>query len=294
MSSIGKKQLLLILAGVFIGTLIYLAPRAKNENQTDSLSIENAADTDHDHDDHEGHEHDEVVEGKDYLEKLTDQELSKLKRLDAEAEKVADIDTKLSKYDSLIQFSIKKNIPPLVAKYTEQKAMAVPTETNWMLAGDNYFKAFRLSSEKPKNLISGALINYERVTALNPNNLEAQTAIGVAYVEGAAQLGVMPMKGIGILKEVLNKDPKNVNALTNLGYFAIQSGQYEKAVERFETVLEIDPNNAEAYIYLTDIYLSQNDVEEGIKTLEKYKTLVKDPLVKQQVDDYIKEIRNKQ
>jgi len=95
------------------------------------------------------------------------------------------------------------------------------------------------------------------------------------------------------LKDVLNKDPKNVDAMTNLGYFAIQSGQFEKAVERFEGVLKIDPNNAEAYIYLTDAYLSQEKVEKGIETLEKYKSLVDDPIAIKQVEDYINEIRNK-
>ena len=163
-----------------------------------------------------------------------------------------------------------------------------------MIVGDNFFKAFRLSKNQSKEMISKAIASYEKVIALNANNLEAQTAIGVAFVEGSALLGEMPMKGIGILKDVLNKDPENIDALTNLGYFAIQSGQYEKAIERFETVLTIDPENAEAYIYLTDIYLSQKNIEKGIETLEKYKALVKDPLVEQQVDDYIKEIRNKQ
>jgi tetratricopeptide (TPR) repeat protein len=81
--------------------------------------------------------------------------------------------------------------------------------------------------------------------------------------------------------------------MTNLGYFAIQSGQFEKAVERFEEVLIIDPNNAEAYIYLTDAYLSQEKIEKGIETLEKYKSLVDDPIVIKQVEDYINEIRNK-
>ena len=90
---------------------------------------------------------------------------------------------------------------------------------------------------------------------------------------------------------MLNIDPENVNALTNLGYFAIQSGQYDKAIERFEKVLQIDSLNAEAYLYLTDVYLSQDEVEKGIETLEEYKKMVNDPLVKKQVDDYIKEIK---
>jgi len=288
MSNTFKKQLLLILAGVFVGVLIYLAPRGIEAEET---IISDAETTSPESNDHEGHDHAEEVEGEAVKLNAEDQKL--FSELEENAEKIADIDTKLKLYDSLIQLSIKRNVPPLVAEYTEKKAMAVPTEVNWMLAGDNYFKAFRLSKQRPKKLISAAIDNYNKVLELNSENLDAQTSIGVAYVEGASQLGVMPMKGIGILKEVLNKDPENVNALTNLGYFAIQSGQYEKAVERFKSVLSIDPQNAEAYIYLTDVYLSQNDIEKGIETLEKYKSLVDDPLVKQQVDDYIKEIRNK-
>lgn len=286
MLNIKKSQLLLILAGVVVFILIYLAPRQESGEEVSNAEVAQV--------NHEGHQHDEEEHiAKDtYASKLSEEDELYLDELFLRAEKIEDIATKLSIYDSLINFSIKKGIPPLVAKYTEQKAEAVPTEINYMLAGDNFFKAFRLSSEKPKELIANAIKNYEKVLKINPNNLQAETAIGVANVEGSSQLGVMPMKGIGILKEVLNKDPKNVDALTNLGYFAIQSGQYEKAIERFEQVLTIEPENAEAYIYLTDIYLSQDNIEKGIENLEKYKSLVADPLVKQQVDDYIKEIRN--
>lgn len=295
MSSTFKTQLLLILAGVFIGTLIYFAPNRASE---DELIVESENSTEsnagQDHEDHEGHNHEgheHSGEENEFVLKPEDKEL--FDQLEKEIIILSDVDQILAKYDSLIALSKKKNIPPLVAKYTEKQAEFVPTEINWMLTGDNYFKAFRLTKGVSKFLVSKSIDSYNKVLELNPENLDAQTAIGVAYVEGASQLGVMPMKGIGIIKEVLNKDSKNVNALTNLGYFAIQSGQYEKAIERFETVLSIDPNNAEAYIYLTDVYLSQEDIENGIKTLEKYKSLVKDPLVKQQVDDYIKEIRNK-
>tara|TARA_B110000046_G_scaffold173759_1_gene196659 strand:- start:11789 stop:12628 length:840 start_codon:yes stop_codon:yes gene_type:complete len=278
MSSNFTKQLLLILVGVVVIGLLYCAPRQVSEIAEKSNSVE----TEESHD-HEG-------EFEDRLDDSDKQFISGLEKL---AEQIADVDTKLNLYDSLMTFSIKRNVPPLVAKYTEEKAKVVPTEVNFMLAGDNFFKAFRLSKIKSKDLVAGAIRNYEKVLELNPDNLQAQTAIGVASVEGSSQLGFMPMKGIGILKEVLNKDPKNVDAMTNLGYFAIQSGQYEKAVERFEEVLKIDPDISEAYIYLTDAYLSQDKVDKGIETLEKYKSLVDDPIVIKQVEDYINEIRNK-
>lgn len=291
MSSNLTKQLLLILAGVVVLGLLYCAPDKKKQELSGSNTA--AAEESHEGHDHaEGEGHDHEHEG-EYDERLSDSDKEFIAGLETRANQVADLDTKLNLYDSLITFSIQKNVPPLVAKYTEEKAKAIPTEVNYMLAGDNFFKAFRLSKVKPKDLVEGAIRNYEKVLELNPENLKAQTAIGVASVEGSSQLGIMPMKGIGILKDVLNKDPKNVDAMTNLGYFAIQSGQFEKAVERFEEVLTIDPENAEAYIYLTDAYLSQEKVKEGIETLEKYKSMIDDPIVIKQVEDYINDIKNK-
>jgi len=290
MSGTLKKQLLLLLAGVVIVALFYLAPGQKSDVVKEESEIAEESHEGHDHEEGEGHEHGHQTE---YEDRLSEEDKGYVIKLERKAKKVADLDSKLLIYDSLITFSIKRNVPPMVAKYTEEKARAIPTEVNYMLAGDNFFKAFRLSKVKPKDLIVGALRNYEKVLELNPDNLDAQTATGVVNVEGSSQLGIMPMKGIGILKDVLNKDPKNVNAMTNLGYFAIQSGQFEKAVERFEEVLKIDSQNAEAYIYLTDAYLSQEKVEKGIETLEKYKSLLDDPIVLKQIDDYINDIRNK-
>lgn len=286
MRNINKTQLLLILAGVLVGILIYLAPGQKSEVS------EQIADSDEISEDLMEHDHDHEDTASSATADLDSTVLKFVSIREQKATQIADLETKLSLYDTLIQFSIKRNIPSLVAKYTEEKAKLVPTEKNWILSGDNYFKAFRLSKKQSKEMIIKAISSYEKALELNPENLDAQTSIGVAYVEGATILGEMPMKGIGILLEVVNKDPKNINALTNLGYFAIQSGQYEKAIERFTKIIEIDPENAEAYLYLTDVYLSQNDKEKGLKTLEKYKSLVNDPLLKQQVDQYMKEIKS--
>jgi len=275
-------QLLLILAGVVVIALILFAPERKSDQKKEQeLAVDSHEG--HDHAEGEGHE-DEVAEKPEALPEG-------VKELEQQAEKVSDVDTKLNLYDSLISISIREKRPNLVAKYSKKKAMAVSTENNWMLAGDNYFKAFRLSKNQSQEMLNGAIAAYEKVQEINPDNLDAKTAIGVAYVEGASLTGQPPMRGIGILQEVLNIDPENVNALTNLGYFAIQSGQYDKAIERFEKVLQIDSLNAEAYLYLTDVYLSQDEVEKGIETLEEYKKMVNDPLVKKQVDDYIKEIK---
>lgn len=294
-SNTRKKQLLLILVGVvFLVALMYMPTSRSTSSSDNELAEELLQEENHDHEhEHEFEETSEAQEGSSGKSKLSPDIAEQFEQIESKAKQVADIDTKLNLYDSLISMSIKNNVPSLVAQYSKQKAQAVPTENNWLLAGDNYFKAFRLSKNQAAPMIKGAVKCYEEVLKLNESNLTAQTALGVAYVEGAAALGAMPMKGIGMLKDVLNVDPENIDALTNLGYFAIQSGQYDKAIDRFETVLRIDPENAEAYIYLTDVYLSQDKIEKGIETLEKYKSMVNDPLVAQQVDEYILELKNK-
>ena len=56
---------------------------------------------------------------------------------------------------------------------------------------------------------------------------------GVALVEN----GENPMEGIQLLLSVVKEDPKNQKALYHLGMFSMRSGQYQKAIDRFETIL---------------------------------------------------------
>lgn len=292
-------QLLLVIAGVFLAIYLWLAPRNQSSQMDEDDLAEVELPSGHSEDDghqHEQHSNSSAQSAKDdyYKDILKGKEgiKAQIEELESRAEEESSVKPKLAIYDNLIQISKQENLPPFVALYTKRKAETVSTPNNWMLTGDNYFKAFRLSKNQSKAMLDGAIEAYEKALQMDPNKLAAKTALGVAYVEGAALLGEMPMKGIGMLKEVLNIDPENVDAITNLGYFAIQSGQYEKAIERFNQALKIDPRNAEAYLYLTDVYLSQGEKDKGIETLTKYKELMDDPLVDQRVDQYINEIRS--
>lgn len=293
-SRITKTQLLLILAGVVVIVLILLAPTHESHLR-DKMSESAHAMDEHEHEHDNDHDADTLAAAEaNALDKVeVDSVLAnKFEILENNAESASNDADITIWYDTLVNLSIANRLPSYAAKYAKRKAMAVPTERNWMASGDIYFKSFQLSKKKNESMLKGAIAAYEKVLEIDPKNLDAKTSLGVAYVEGASVLGEMPMKGIGLLQEVLNSDPKNVNALTNMGYFAIQSGQYDKAIERFRTVLEIEPKNAEAYIYLSDVYLSMGEKEKGIETLEKFKELQNNPLVDQQVDDYIKKIRS--
>src|SRR5690606_1700620 len=70
---------------------------------------------------------------------------------------------------------------------------------------------------------------------------------------------VPPMQGILKIREVAEKYPGNVKANFTLGMLSMQTGQYAKAVERFETVLEQQPENADAWYLLTKSQLNIGD-----------------------------------
>ena len=54
------------------------------------------------------------------------------------------------------------------------------------------------------------------------------------------------MQGILLIREVLKSEPENTFAIMSLGKLSIQSGQYDKAIERFRQVLDLQKDNIEA------------------------------------------------
>jgi tetratricopeptide (TPR) repeat protein len=92
------------------------------------------------------------------------------------------------------------------------------------------------------------------------------------------------------LKEVEKTDSNNVNLQLNFAFFSERSGQWDKAIARFEKVLKIQPDFIEAYLHLADAYEQKGDKANAIKSLEKYKNLVDDVTIKTEVQDYINKL----
>lgn len=281
MKKLNKAQVATILFGGFFIFILFLLPKLKSEDQIQAKDVvEVDAEASHNHDVRSG-------------VSLSASAQNILDDLENQLSDVKSSEEKLIILDSLINFASSEKQPVLMADYFKEKAKILQTEDAWMQTGDIFFKTFRFSDVDEHVVIEEAISSYKKVLELNSNNLAAKTALGVCYVEGAGALGEAPMKGIGLLMEVLQADSNNIDALINLGYFSIQSTQYDKAIERFNKVLEIDPENAEAYLYMTDLHVQMGDIDKGLSYLERYKSFQKDPLVIAQVDAYIEELKIK-
>ena len=75
------------------------------------------------------------------------------------------------------------------------------------------------------------------------------------------------MKGILQMRSLSEKYPENADLQWNMGLFSIQSGQYEKAVTRFEKVINIDAKRLEAYMQLAMSYLALKDTSAATRVL---------------------------
>ena len=75
------------------------------------------------------------------------------------------------------------------------------------------------------------------------------------------------MKGILQMRSLTEKYPENADLLWNMGLFSIQSGQYEKAVARFEKVINIDAQRLDAYVQLAMSYVELKDTSAATNVL---------------------------
>eukprot|EP01136_Pigoraptor_vietnamica_P021691 Opistho-1_new@72087 len=138
------------------------------------------------------------------------------------------------------------------AMYLEVVAKAEPNLTNWLNAGDRFLKAFdntRDSLVQPI-MLQKANIAFKNATALDSTNNDAKTGLGITIVNGMGA----PMQGIAMLMEVVKNDPKNFKANMNLGMFAIKSGQFDKAIVRFNDIISKIKATPDAY------FLSSNSL----------------------------------
>lgn len=157
----------------------------------------------------------------------------------------------------------------------------------YVKAGNAFRDAYRNSNDSNLTplLVEKAKYSFTKALEIAPENLDAKTGMATCYVEASEN----PMQGIQLLREVVQVDPENVNANLNLGLFSMKSGQYDKAVSRFETVVKKSPS-AENYAMLAESYEQSGDKENAIKALKKAKEYIIDPQILQGVDDYIKKL----
>jgi lipopolysaccharide biosynthesis regulator YciM len=176
----------------------------------------------------------------------------------------------------------------LAAYYASRSAKLENSEKKLNFAGQFFLDQVAADTSEAMQMwdVQVATDVYEHVLTINPENDTAKMGLSQCYI-----ITGQPMKGVGLLREIVAKRPDDVPANMILGKMSVQSGQFDKAVGRFETVLKTEPNNTEALYMLGVAYKETGNKAKAVELLEKCKQLVNKPEFSADVDAYINSIK---
>lgn len=194
-------------------------------------------------------------------------------------------------FDSLSKFWDRAKRPDIASLYLEQKAAKTKKAADWFTAGNRYYYSVQFVKDETERplLFQSAIRSFKNGLKIEPNNNDSKIMMASCFVEGTEA----PMEGITLLKEVEQVDSNNVKLQLTFAFFSVKSGQTDKAIARFNKVLQLDPTYIEAYLHLADIYEQLNKVDKTIEALENYASKTNDPTAKIEVEKYIKQLKLK-
>ena len=136
--------------------------------------------------------------------------------------------------------------------YAEQVAELEKTETAWSIAGTTFLLGARQSdTDKIKRFCSSkAVTAFENAISLNPENINHKVNLATCFAENPPKEN--PMKGVLMLLDLNKQNPESVPVLVTLGRFGIQTGQFDKAVERLNKAIRLDNKNRQAHCLLAE------------------------------------------
>jgi tetratricopeptide (TPR) repeat protein len=134
---------------------------------------------------------------------------------------------------------------------------------------------------------------FERSLKINPNNDSSIVGLGACYIFG--NISPTPMEGILRVRSVADRDSTNIFAQEVLGHGSMISGQYDRAIARFEAVYRLSQSNVnaqlEACLMLGEGFERKGDKLSAISWYEKSLDLIKNEEATQEVKKRIDELK---
>ncbi len=179
----------------------------------------------------------------------------------------------------------------LGAYYTGEAAKLENSEKNLTFAAHLLLDKMMSATDAPmqKWLATQAKLLFEKALTIDPGNDSSKIGIGVCYMFG--NIADNPMQGIMAIKDIADKNPDNLYAQMMLGLGGIQSGQYDKAAERFLIVIQKQPDNIEAILNLAGVYERMGNKAEAVKWYKNSLNFIQIPQAKKEIEERINSLQ---
>ena len=275
-----KKKLLIGGIAVVAAIVLFTLPRVVVDNEGRDNNLESRQDA------ASGTQADATV-GTPHLPELPEEALAEIIQLRENYRNNENTEKSAIFADSLIAAFARNEWYDSAAFYAGQLAEASTSDRSNEKALDLYYQAFTFALDENRARGLGEKVRYygEAVLREHPSDLEAKSKMAMTYLTTA-----QPMKGIQMLREVVEEDENNELAQYNLGLLSMQSGQYDKAVDRFKKVATLNPNHLQAQFFLGVSYFETGKKKQARQQFEQVKTLSDDPEVLANADNYLNKL----
>ena len=194
---------------------------------------------------------------------LAPDQISTLQVLEQELENATGDSARISAYKQLSSRWYANGQIAIAGHYAQQIADISNTEEAWSIAGTTYAICVqRTEDPKVKSYCQQrSVAAFESAISLNPDNVSHKVNLALSYTEMPPP--DEPMKGVMMLRELQDEYPQNVLVLNTLARLAIQTGQFERAVQRLEQALSLEPDNTTTICLLGQAYTGTGDAAKA-------------------------------
>lgn len=177
------------------------------------------------------------------------------------------------------------------AYYTGEAAKLENSEKNLTFAAHLLLEDMMSATDASQQrwLATQAKELFDKALIINPDNDSSKIGVGVCYMFG--NISDNPMQGILAVREIADKNPDNLYAQMMLGLGGIQSGQYDKAAERFLNVIKKQPDNIEAILNLAGTYERLGNKTEAVKWYKEALNYIRIPQARKEIEERVKSLQ---
>ena len=182
----------------------------------------------------------------------------------------------------------------LYAYYTGEAAKLENREKSLTFAAQLFLQSLRGQDNPALKswMATNAKELFEKALELNPDNDSTKVGLGASYIFGSTSgAPTETMQGIQRILEVAHRDSTNMYAQFMLGLGGIESGQFDKAIERLTTVVRHQPANIDAILLLAEVHQQTGNKADAIKWYERAKKLIGNQEMVHEIDQRIQSLK---
>ncbi|MFT6865556.1 MAG: tetratricopeptide (TPR) repeat protein [Cyclobacteriaceae bacterium] len=260
-----KHQVILLIAGVIAVVLLYQLPTVVVEN-------------------------DQITDVMPHVITVSNADNEVINSLRIQLKVLSDKKKSINFADSLARVFLKYQMIDSAQEYAERVLALDTGALARYTAGMILYQSFQNTpnQDQARAISTKARSIFERLLSNDPENSALKNKVAMTLM-----ISENPMQGVMMLREILDSEPVNREAIFNLGMLAIRSGQYDRAGQRFQNLIELDEADHEAYFYLGVSYAESGQNEKGTAAFQKYIEFDDaSPALRMTATNYIKELEN--